>query len=224
MTEAADAPPEPEPNPRDGRRGVAAFDFDGTITRRDSLLPFLALVRGRARLAAALVAQAPGLARMALGRGDRDAEKERLIGRLLGGLDTGYVTDWGVRYAGSLNEERPFRSEVLALVDHHRARSHTLVIVSAAPAVYLEPLGALLGFDAVLATRCEVGSDGRLTGRLDGPNVRGDEKAARLRAWLGPRPYELWAYGDSQGDAALLAMADHPTRVQGTRGTGNAAR
>ncbi len=83
--------------------------------------------------------------------------------------------------------------------------------------MYLAPTGAALGFDQVLATQLEVGDDGLLTGRLRGPNVRGVEKSARLRAWLAATlpdtPYRLWAYGDSAGDRELLAMADHPVRV-----------
>jgi len=99
----------------------------------------------------------------------------------------------------------------------HRREGHRLVIVSAALAVYLEPLGDLLRFDKVLATGLEVGPDGLLTGRLRGRNVRRAEKAIRLRDWLstefGQQPWELWAYGDSPGDRELLAMAHHPRRV-----------
>jgi phosphoserine phosphatase len=59
-------------------------------------------------------------------------------------------------------------------------------------------------------------SGGRLTGRLVGENCRGREKELRLRAWLaanGLEDAELWAYGDSAGDAELLAGADHPVWV-----------
>ena len=59
---------------------------------------------------------------------------------------------------------------------------------------------------------------GVLTGRLSGANCRGPEKARRVREWLagaGLDGAELWAYGDSPGDAELLAMADHPVRVDG---------
>ncbi|MBV8950968.1 MAG: haloacid dehalogenase-like hydrolase, partial [Actinobacteria bacterium] len=85
---------------------------------------------------------------------------------------------------------------------------------------YLDPLAPLLGFDAVLATTPEVGPDGRFTGRLIGRNCRGIEKVNRLRAWLGPHGSEdepecfIWAYGDSSGDAELLAMAHEPHRVR----------
>jgi phosphatidylglycerophosphatase C len=66
------------------------------------------------------------------------------------------------------------------------------------------------GFDEVIATRLEVGSDGRLTGRLDGPNVRAEQKAIRLAEALASDQVEIWAYGDSIGDREMLAMADHP--------------
>ena len=70
-----------------------------------------------------------------------------------------------------------------------------------------------LGPDHVISCSLETDPAGLVTGRLLGGNVRGPEKANRLRAWLGGDSVELWAYGDSSGDDELLAMADHPTRV-----------
>ncbi len=95
-------------------------------------------------------------------------------------------------------------------MDWHRGQGHELVLVSASLAAYLEPLGARLGLDAVLATGLDVGDDGRLTGHLQGSNVRGEEKLRRLRAWLGGDPCVLWVYGDSEGDRELLVAADNP--------------
>ena len=63
-----------------------------------------------------------------------------------------------------------------------------------------------------------MGSDGLLTGEMVGPNVRGEEKAVRLRRWLGDDvPEMIWAYGNSSGDTELLAMADVPVWVAGRR-------
>src|SRR5581483_9290555 len=74
------------------------------------------------------------------------------------------------------------------------------------------------GFDAVLGTRLEIDGDGRLTGRLDGPNCRGPEKVERLRAWLGgDGDVTVHAYGDSAGDRQLWEFADHAYRVRGNR-------
>lgn len=197
----------------DGRRRVAAFDFDGTLSRKDSLGPFLELVCGRGRLYRTMAMRAPVLAGIAVGIGDRDAEKERLVGRLLAGRSVTSVRDTGSQYARALIEGDALRAEMLERVAWHRAEGHEIVIVSASLDVYLEPLAGLLGVDHVLCTRLGVGPDDRLDGRLEGGNVRGPEKVQRVRAWLDGDPAELWAYGDSAGDRELLAEADHPHKV-----------
>ena len=67
----------------------------------------------------------------------------------------------------------------------------------------------------MLATELAVGDDGRLTGELARPNVRGPEKVRRLDEWLARegRPAFVWAYGDSAGDRELLARADQAISV-----------
>lgn len=196
------------------RRQVAAFDFDGTIARRDTLVPFLASVVGRSALARALLARAPKLVGMSLGRVDRDVEKQALIARLLTGRDAHAVDDAGAAYAAALWDRQPFRPEMLERLAWHRTAGHEVVIVSASLDVYLRPLAPRLGVGHVISCTLEADARGVLTGRLLGGNVRGPEKVRRLDAWLGDSAVELWAYGDSAGDDALLARADHPTRVR----------
>jgi phosphatidylglycerophosphatase C len=193
-------------------RAVAAFDFDGTLVERDSLLPFLQRVCGTAAVARALAIESPRLARLATGGGDRDLFKARLFGRLLAGRRVVDLDRVVSDYAEHVTARR-VRSDMLDVVEWHRREGHELVIVSASPELYLVPIGRLLAFDAVLGTRLEVDDDGRLTGRLTGRNVRGAEKVARLRAHLGEGPLRLWAYGDSAGDRELLELADVATRV-----------
>jgi phosphatidylglycerophosphatase C len=189
-------------------RSIAAFDFDGTIVPGDSLVPFLLRVAGRRRFAAAalrhgvrvLLATGPGI-------GDRDAAKAAFVATALRGLPAPPVSAAGARYAEELAER--VDAAARRRIEWHRARGDELVLVSASLHVYLAPLAQMLGFDDVLATRLSVGADGRLTGRLEGANVRAQEKVVRLRRWLGDDTCEVWAYGDSSGDRELLAMADH---------------
>jgi phosphatidylglycerophosphatase C len=195
-------------------RIVAAFDFDGTITRRDTVVPFLAFACGRMRVAAALAAVGPQLALALAGLGSRDDPKESLLRRLLAGRDAGPVNSAGRDFAERLvNDTRRLRPDTLEKIRWHRDQGHELVMVSASLSTYLEPLAAHLGFDAVLSTTLEVGPDDRFTGRLVGRNCRGVEKAERLRTWLGNGECVIWAYGDSAGDTELLAMAHQPHRV-----------
>lgn len=189
-------------------RDVAAFDFDKTLSSRDNVLPFLTSVRGRTATAGALARAAPRLA-----AGGRNAVKAALVHRLLRGRTVSSVWAAGNDFAADVvaNHLHP------AMVDRaewHRAQGHALVIVSASLDAYLDRVGELLGFDAVLCTRLDVASDGSLTGALLGANVRRAEKAARLEAWLPDAHGAIWAYGDSDGDRELLARADHPVRVR----------
>jgi phosphatidylglycerophosphatase C len=194
--------------------GVAAFDFDGTLVDKDSFLPFLLRLVSHRALSRAFMLSGPALAR-AFATGSRDAGKAALLARLLGGYPLVDLEAKGMEYSRDL--ESQIRPAMVERIAWHRQEGHRLVIVSAALAAYLEPLGDLLRFDKVLATGLEVGPDGLLTGRLRGRNVRRAEKAIRLRDWLstefGQQPWELWAYGDSAGDRELLAMAHHPRRV-----------
>ncbi|MEP6625556.1 MAG: HAD-IB family hydrolase [Acidimicrobiia bacterium] len=196
-----------------GPLGVAAFDFDGTISRRDTLAPFLARVGGTGPLVHAIVRRSPRIAAAALRRGDRDAEKQAVITRVLGGRTATSVAAMGRAYADHLWTRQRFRPAALELLRWHREQGHRIVIVSASLDSYLVPLAPRLGVDHVISCSLETDSAGLVTGTLLGGNVRGPEKANRLRAWLGGDAVELWAYGDSSGDDELLAMADHPTRV-----------
>jgi len=195
-------------------RVVAAFDFDGTLTKRDTLLPFLADVAGSPRVARALAFDAPRLAGMAIGRADRDAAKTRLIARALKGRSYVDVAARGRIYARRV-VDRGLRPEVLARLRWHQGAGHDVVIVSASLDAYLHEIARLLDVDAVLCTTLEVDRDGIVTGELAGGNCRGPEKAARIAAHLDAdrANVTLWAYGDSSGDEELLAMADHPVRV-----------
>lgn len=195
---------------------VAAFDLDGTLTTRDCVTPFLRRLAARGLVRQALAH--PLAFATAAARRDRDRLKE-LATHALAGLDAAVVAAQGIAFAREVRGGW-MRDDTLARLDRHRALGHTIVIVSASYETYVAPLGALLRVDGVLCTRLEQDGAGRLTGRLDGPNCRGPEKERRLRAWLTERSLAdaaLWAYGDSDGDRELLAMADRPVWVRGLR-------
>lgn len=197
---------------------VAAFDFDGTLARRGSVWPFLLAVCGPSRLVRATV---PLLPRMVLagllGGTHADGAKEALFCRCLAGRPADDVATRAAAF-GSAHFRRRARPEVVARMRSHRQAGHPVAIVSASPEVYLRPVAAELGADAVIATRLQVDGDGRLTGRYDGGNCRGPAKLARVRQWAATAsgsdgPPALWAYGNSAGDRELLAGADVAVNV-----------
>ncbi|MGH9087293.1 MAG: HAD family hydrolase [Acidimicrobiales bacterium] len=192
---------------------VAAFDFDGTLTRGGSVFPFLVRARGIGPVVAVVARQLPAIVRAAIvGGAAADDVKEAIFARLLAGLPADAVTRIGKEFADHHLRQR-LRPYARARLEWHRAQGHAVVIVSASPDCYVRPVAELLGADAALATRLAVSGD-LLTGRYEGKNCRGGEKYARVMGWLRSQGAAsdravLWAYGNSRGDLRLLAAADH---------------
>jgi HAD superfamily hydrolase (TIGR01490 family) len=195
---------------------VAAFDFDGTLSTRDNFVPFLRRFAGTSELLRAFAVGGLGVLGSGRSGWSRNHMKAEVLQRVAGGRDAADLEATAQPFAAEIIA-RHLRAEAVERADWHRGQGHRLVIVSASLAVYLRPVAEQLRFDAVLATELEVGDDGRLTGAMQGENVRGPEKARQLDAWLarelpGTTPF-VWAYGDSSGDQELWARADRAVRL-----------
>jgi phosphatidylglycerophosphatase C len=189
---------------------VAAFDFDGTLTRRDTLLPFLLYMHGSATVARHAFFLSPTLAGYALGLIDNGVAKERVFARCLAGMRMDELQQVGESFAVRIMPGL-LRQESLHRFAWHKRQGHRCVVISASLELYVRPWAQKAGFDDVIATRLESQGDGHVTGKLSGSNCYGIEKVRRLEALLGARnSYSLHAYGDSRGDTELLAFADYP--------------
>ncbi|WP_436531582.1 HAD-IB family hydrolase [Actinoplanes sp. HUAS TT8] len=190
----------------DRGRPAAIWDLDGTLTRTDTLVPFLRRVAGTAAVFRALTAAARELPH-------RDAVKALVLQRLLGGREATEVDRVARRYAERLMAAQ-VRTDSLHQWLWHRRNRHRMIIASASPGLYVRHLGRLLGADEVICTEMAV-VNGRLTGAIAGGNCRGPEKARRVREYLAAKPAaQVWAYADGDVDTPLLELADVGVRVR----------
>ncbi len=201
----------------DGVASVAAFDFDGTLTRGDSLVPFLARGLGWPRLVLALAQASPWLAAYALRVAPNHVAKARLLNVTLRDRRLAELAEWTQQW---LARDLPsqWNPWALAQLQAHQQAGRCCVMVSASPDLYLTQVAKQLGFDAVICTEMEVrgrGADAHLTGRMRTPNCHGAQKVLRLQAWLNQQlgtqsvDYRLHsAYGDTSGDLPMLALTD----------------
>jgi phosphatidylglycerophosphatase C len=187
-------------------RTVAAFDFDGTLTARDSMVEFLAAIGGWPSVAKAFMLSVPALP-------DRNAFKERVLTHMFAGRPLADVELFGREYGARLANVKVVPA-MRQRVAWHREQGHEVVLVSAALEAYLTPVAESLAADGLLATQLDAGPDGLCTGRMVGGNCRGQEKANRLAKWINDPDAIVWAYGDSSGDTEMLAMATHPVKVR----------
>lgn len=101
------------------------------------------------------------------------------------------------------------------LIDKHRARGDTLLVITATNRFVTEPIVALYGIDNLLATTPDM-QDGRYTGKFVGVPCFQGGKITHLQAWLqstGETLKDSWFYSDSHNDLPLLQQVDHPVAV-----------
>lgn len=189
---------------------VAAFDFDNTLIDRDSLIPFLIYKEGWCKTGVRLLLLIPNFLQFAIGRLTRQQIKEKILTSFLRGDSFTDVQALGKKYAENKLDDfiNPCALECLRL---HQSQGHRCVLVSASLELYLKPWAIRYGFEKVIASQLELTEEGMITGKLLGVNCWGPQKLYRLMAYLGSKEnYQLYAYGDSQGDDEILQFADFP--------------
>jgi phosphatidylglycerophosphatase C len=204
---------------------LAVFDFDGTLTTKDSLLPFFRSLYPTGQWLARLSACVPAMAGYATGLLSNHQITTALTRRFLAGVPLDTAEERARRFA--VEELTALENdEAMRRLREHQSQGHRVVIASANLELYIRHWASLRNAGEVVATRLAVhagaaGRTARLSGELDGPACHGPEKARRLAAHVGDTSrYEVYAYGDSRGDRELLAQADHPAYRSFTRGRG----
>ena len=188
---------------------VAVFDFDGTLTRRDSLFPFLRMAVGPLRYWWGLVVLGPILMGYYLGLVPNWRAKEVVLTHFLAGLPEEQLQKLGQRFAIQ-KIPKLLRPEALQRLSWHQEQGHRSVLLSASLEAYLAPWAQTMGFNQVIGTQLAVQS-GLITGRILGKNCYGREKVERLTTLLEDlSSYCLYAYGDSKGDQELLDCVHYP--------------
>lgn len=187
---------------------LALFDFDGTITVRETMPDFMRMAVRRSRLRFGMVLLAP----LVIGY------RLRLVSGSVVRAAICRFGFWRVPVAELERQGRAFAREVLpetlrpeamARIEWHRARGDRIVVVSGGLDVYLRPWARAQGLELLCSSLAS--RDGRLTGGYRGGQCVRAEKARRVLARYRLSDYgQVFAYGDTPEDRELLALADAP--------------
>lgn len=188
---------------------ICLFDFDGTLTSRDSLLRIILRVRPRWKIAVAMAMTVPMFATARLGLMGSGKAKERLLAFCFKGMAVGDFDALCRRFAAA--DQWIWRPKAVEELRRLRSEGTRCVVVTASIDTWVRPFIDTVSPEMELvATRMET-RDGRLTGRFATPNCRCGEKVSRIEELVPPASrhhYYICAYGDSHGDDAMLAYAD----------------
>lgn len=185
---------------------IYAFDFDGTISTRDTFALFIRYYAGTPKWLWNITTLLPSFIRYGLGLIHRDEVKKHVCAKFFSGQPKAKLTAKSEQFAYEIIPPliRPQATECLR---EKLLAGQRVMIVSASLEDYLIPWANALGIDEVYATQLDV-KNGTLTGELLGSNCWGDGKTARIAAEMGQTKYEIAeAYGDSQGDKPMLVAA-----------------
>ena len=187
---------------------LAIFDFDGTISDRDSFLLFVREVAGRVRFFIGMAALSPRIVGYLIRYYPNYRLKEDVVTRFFANYSLPFLLKKASFFA---RDRLPgiIRPQAMQRIAWHADQGDRVVVVSATPDFILRPWCDAHGLE-LLATRLEE-VDCRLSGRIEGVNCWGEEKVRRLveHCRLDDFP-EIFAYGDSRGDIPMLELATQP--------------
>lgn len=192
---------------------IHAFDFDGTLTKRDTLIEFIRYVKGNKEFLLGFLKHLHLLILMKIGFMPNWKTKRIIFQYFFGGMTLEKFNEYGEKFAK--DKASLLRKKGMAAVNKALMDGEQVVIISASIENWVVPFfasvspqGRIEGGLMVIGTKVQV-VDGKLTGRFLTKNCYGEEKVRRLlEHYPNRKEYKLVAYGDSRGDHALLDFAD----------------
>ncbi len=186
-------------------RGLALFDFDGTITTKDSFLDFIFFCRGIPKTILGILINSPFLVLMIFKIYPRGKTKEKIWNYFFGRWPQEKFTT----YAEDFTKKRLpqiLRPQAIEKILWHKTQGHKIVVVSASFENYLSFWCKKEGID-LIATQVEI-KDGKITGAFASQNCYGQEKVHRIKEKYNLKDFnDIIAYGDSRGDLPFKKIA-----------------
>ncbi len=189
---------------------LALFDFDGTITTKDTLPLFLIHSFGLARYYWGVFRLLPTLLKYQLDLVDKDIAKEKLLGYFLNNQKVDFIEQKAQSFAHQI--DKITNPQAISKIKWHQSQNHQVVIVSASLETWIKPWADIHKITKVVATKMQtktIQTQTIFTDKLDTPNCFGVEKVARIKEVFGDlSQYYIYSYGDSKGDQEMLSVAN----------------
>ena len=190
------------------KKTLALFDFDKTITDKDTFLPFMFFAFGYFRIICMMILFFPHALLCFAGFLSRKKFKENFFKLTI----KGWTEEKFRAVAQDFYKQKVksyLRKQALDEIKMHLENGADVSLVSASPEDWLWPFTEEYGIN-LIGTRLEI-KDGRYTGNIVGANCRKAEKVNRVKEVYRIENYsDIYAYGDSRGDKEMLEMSNHP--------------
>lgn len=181
------------------------FDFDGTLTRKDTMILFLKFVNP-SKLRMQFLRHIPLFVLLKLKLANAEKVKQSLISSVIGGMQEKKIKEnadaFFEKYYPSL-----IRQNALDFLESIDKEKTEMLLVTASLDIWARPFSEKFGMQLV-STKAEI-QNGVFTGKFSTPNCNGKEKVVRIQEEIKNKKFDKRiAFGDTEGDRAMLAWAD----------------
>ncbi len=185
------------------KRTLYLFDFDGTLTHKDSLFDFLK--KTQKGYYKGFILFLPKMIIAKLGIGDKGKTKEAFISYFLKDKSQNEIQKIAQMYFEE-NHQKLLRENAVSFIQDLPPEADKYMI-SASLDLWLNPFAEYLGMQRISTEGAF--ENGEYTGKFSTPNCNYEEKARRILQEIDLSKYtEIKAYGDTKGDHAMYALAD----------------
>ncbi len=188
------------------KKALALFDFDGTLYLEDSFTQFIFYTLSKRHIMRRGIKILPWIQAYYAKVYPAHAMRQKLYQHMFKHQKYVHIQKLAERYSHRLLKQ--LNPVLLAQLKHHQALGHEVVIVSASLDLYLQPLSQLLNVK-LICTQTEQRHQ-HLTGEYLTPDCSGEQKKFRIQQQFKINEFdEIYAYGNSHEDLAMLALAKH---------------
>jgi len=185
---------------------IALFDFDGTITRKDTLFQFILFVKGVFVSYSGFALLLPVFILHKLKLYSNHRAKEKVFSFFFKGTSLEYLKKRGQEFTEVIN--KTVNKSAIEKINWHKSKNHIVYVVTASSELWV---GEWCRQNKIklIATSYEV-YDGKITGKIKGFNCQGEEKVNRIKEVCDLSGYQhIYAYGDTKGDLPMLGLAHY---------------
>lgn len=187
------------------KKRLVLFDFDGTITTKDTFIAFLIFYKGMTKFLAGMAVMSPYLGLFALKLIPNWKAKQMVLRYFLSGESVDVLKKKCEEFSEKVLPSL-IRPGAIQALNQYKSEKSIVAVVSASAENWVEPWCQKQGL-LCIATQLEV-ENGKITGNLCGPNCYGPEKVKRIEKQFTLKEFdEIVAYGDSTGDKEMFGIA-----------------
>lgn len=181
------------------------FDFDGTLTKKDTMFLFLKFV-SPSKFRFQFLRHIPLFVLFKLKLASAEKVKQSLISAVIGGLHEKTLREKADAFFEK-NYPALIRQNALDFLKTIDPAKTEMLLVTASLDIWARPFAEKFGMKLV-STKAEF-KNGLFTGNFATPNCNGKEKVVRIQNEIQDKKFDKRiAFGDTDGDKPMLAWAD----------------